>query len=340
MRPAVLLLSVLWARSVSSVAGTSPLSSPSQSQSLLLFGTVTLDSNVSRCARVAAVVDYVRGARSETAGVEGARSWSWSGSWSWNDGVAGTVVCDNAGDADARESPPISYLISVPVSTAALASSSHALVKLYGLQTSEDVAEIEREGGNRMLVVKQAVMIPRAAGEYATKLNVDVDMAVGVRVDGRDAVGALASSFDGAACRAMMDAAFGDAVWRTTQGDVGGVALGDGDQREARDGACRGPGRPTLACAGIGVGTVVTVVVLGTTIRACAGGQWEERKEAGGPGDPEEKKKKKKSAETGQKEDETPEKRVMIGGGPPPGWKREGDRLRRDVKRVGPGSTR
>jgi len=297
MRPAI-LLSVLWARSVSSVAGTSsPLSSPSQSQSLLLFGTATLDSNVSRCARVAAVVDYVRGA-----------------SWNWNDGVAGTVVCDNAGDVDARESPPISYLISVPVSTAALASSSHALVKLYGLQTSEDV-----EGGNRMLVVKQALMIPRATGEYATKLNVDVDMSVGVRVDGRDAVGALESSFDGVACRAMMDAAFGD----------GGVAPGDGDQREAR--ACRGPGRPTLACAGIGVGTVVTVVVLGTTIRA-----WEERKEAGEPGNPEGKKKKKKSAETCQKEDETPEKRVMIGG---PGWRREGDRLRRDVKLVGPGST-
>lgn len=254
--------------------------------SVLLFGMLTVEKNASSCTYLSARIDYVPGT---TLGFS-------------RDEVAGTVICDASSSS--------SYLITLPASISALESSSHVLVKLYAVQKT----------GEGILAVREAVMVPST--ESVSKLNVDVDMERGVRLDER----MFASSLQGVECRAVMAKAFGrdaeggrDEIW-WVEADACAAAPDDAQPIECGR-------RPTLACAGIGLGAVITLGTIMRKLTRQMGGNVHAYQEGA-------TKKAHKVEEEMGKTEGTPEKKVRE-------WQREGDRLKRGAGRgvAGGGTT-
>ena len=341
----------------------SPITPLSRKESLLLFGMLTVDRNVSSCTYLAARIEYtgtgfasfdtsragLDGEGSVDGGVEGGVEGSVEGGVEGSvedlagrvdvTDVAGTLVCPE----QASSSSSTSYLITVPTSGAALEASPHGLVKLYGVQVAKGGPAVGFNGSpgdarpTTSLVAKQYVLVSTSD----KKVSVDVDMtADGVPVDLFSR--AFAASMDGIECRSIMRRAFG----RTPE-----VVrwAGAWDARKAGDlpdavGRCAAAGhdepaccsrRPTMACAGIGVGAVLVLWLVFASRSS-------DRLDGGVGRDPA-RPRKAEGAERALRE--TRETRTMRDRVSPNDvstpdkttdvreWKREGDRLRRDIKR-------
>ena len=300
-------------------------------KSLLLFGMLSMDRNVSSCTYLAAKIEYTGGFASfmDQGGMDS--STGVSGAHGMYD-VAGTVVCPERASA----SGSTSYLITIPMSAGAIEASSHGFVKLYGVQAVDhdgDIVFKERVTGSgvaapKSLAVKQHVLVSTSE----KKVNVDVDMTGdGTPVD----LGSrsFSSSMDGNECLDMMRRAFGHTpeaiLWASGRdveacGNQSVAAKGCGGARE-NERVCCGR-RPTIACAGIGLGAVLFFWLAFS--RWPRGRDVEERSRSPGKG------LGKKVKETESPDNiGTPDKRLGVPQTDVREWKREGDRLRRDIKR-------
>jgi hypothetical protein len=310
----------------------SPITPLVPKESFLLFGMLTVDRNVSSCTYLAARFEYVSsGASFGTDGMDGMDGMDGRGGFGEPGGrgnvpdVAGTLVCPE----QASSSSSTSYLITIPTSGAALEAASHGLVKLYGVQVAQSDSDVSL--GNDL---GDAIPAPSlAARQYVLvstsdkKVNVDVDMtAEGMRVN--LASRAFSTSMDGIECRSIMSRAFGGTPevirWAGARGDRedGDPRDGPGRGTATRDrGACCG-WRPTISCAGIGLGAVLVAwLILTQRSPDRAGCDPPRPRKAAGT--------ERLMREQGSPRDvSTPDKTTNVRE-----WKREGDRLRRDVKR-------
>lgn len=299
-------------------------------KSFLLFGMLTVDRNVSSCTHLAARFEYISSGGSFHTMLDGVEAEGGVGEVTGRLDVmdiAGTLVCPER----ASSSSSASYLITIPTSGPHLQAASHGLVKLYGVQLAKDGSESELGGydGDVMPVPSLAARQYVLVSTSDKRVNVDIDMtAEGVRVDLFPR--AFSTSMDGMECRSIMRRAFGGmpevirwaGAWDGPEAEDSWNDVGRCAPKSDNEHACC-LRRPTIACAGIGVGAVLVAWMV-LTRRSPGGGVADDPPQSRRAAGTERLVREKGSP----KDVSTPDKTTDVRE-----WKREGDRLRRDIKR-------